>query len=233
MIVVVGAAPWHREPRCGVCLALTASQAQRRPRLTDGLPVDGPFDRAATGRHGFQRERLELSPQGRIDRVGRAIRRADDGSDAPAHVARAHVRPACAAVRTAVHVATLAQSAHTARPVCQAWYSAGRIVSSLRRSGGASCRGRPRSRSPPIRGAGSGTRRWRTARTARRISRRVERGRRQDGPEPKSVVSPAARRSAASITPWKIGAAPVTPLELRSGVRSKLPTQTPTVTCLE
>ena len=35
---------------------------------------------------------------------------------------------------------------------------------------------------------------------------------------------------AAIITSWKIGAAPVTPDELRSGVRSKLPTQTPTVT---
>src|SRR5258707_6688425 len=35
---------------------------------------------------------------------------------------------------------------------------------------------------------------------------------------------------AASITEWKIWPAPVTPLELRSSVRSKLPTQTPTVT---
>ena len=41
---------------------------------------------------------------------------------------------------------------------------------------------------------------------------------------------PAIRRVAASMTAWKIGPAPVTPEESRSGVRSKLPTQTPTVT---
>ena len=41
---------------------------------------------------------------------------------------------------------------------------------------------------------------------------------------------PVARRVAASITAWKIGPAPVTPVESRSGLRSKLPTQTPTVT---
>src|SRR5215213_8555173 len=35
---------------------------------------------------------------------------------------------------------------------------------------------------------------------------------------------------AASITAWKMGPAPVTPDELRSGVRSKFPTHTPTVT---
>ena len=39
--------------------------------------------------------------------------------------------------------------------------------------------------------------------------------------------------SAASITAWKIGPAPVTPDEPMSGARSKLPTQTPTVTCCE
>ena len=36
--------------------------------------------------------------------------------------------------------------------------------------------------------------------------------------------------AAASITSWKIGPAPVTPLELCSSVRSKLPAHTPTVT---
>ena len=43
-------------------------------------------------------------------------------------------------------------------------------------------------------------------------------------------IVPAARRSAAIMIAWKIGPAPVTPLELTSGVRSKLPTHTPTVT---
>lgn len=50
------------------------------------------------------------------------------------------------------------------------------------------------------------------------------------GASSKSGTRPRIRFIAAIITSWKIGAAPVTPLESRRGVRSKLPTQTPTVT---
>src|SRR5256885_13337265 len=40
----------------------------------------------------------------------------------------------------------------------------------------------------------------------------------------RSTIVESCARSAASITEWKIGPAPVTPLELRSSLRSKLPT---------
>ena len=43
-------------------------------------------------------------------------------------------------------------------------------------------------------------------------------------------IVPRTRFTAASITAWKIGAAPVMPLEFRSSRRSKLPAHTPTVT---
>ena len=46
----------------------------------------------------------------------------------------------------------------------------------------------------------------------------------------RSTIDGSCRRLAASITAWKIGPAPVTLLELRSSLRSKLPTHTPTVT---
>ena len=44
------------------------------------------------------------------------------------------------------------------------------------------------------------------------------------------VIRPVTRASAASITAWNSGPAPVTPDEPISGERSKLPTHTPTVT---
>ena len=54
-------------------------------------------------------------------------------------------------------------------------------------------------------------------------------GRSTSGSSP-AGARPPRRACAASITSWKIGAAPVTPDEFWSGVRSKLPTHTPTVT---
>ena len=190
--------------------------------------IDTPFDAAPGCRDRSQREGLKFGSKRRIDQIGCARSRTDDRERtplAPSHSHPPHPRTSLAPLasshplrcRRAIPDTPAARPSATPRPTCDASCTAAADAPQ---------------RSIPV--GAWGTRRWQRGRTGCRSPARPNCRRRPTIRSPPcAVTSPATRRSAASITPWKIGAAPVTPLEFLSGVRSKLPTQTPTVTCLE
>ena len=224
-----------RVPDAVICaVPATSGHSRGSPRVCvdpTGLPFDRPLDPAAARSDRLQRQRLELAPQRRVDQVGRVRRRADDGesdvqllrrsAQCDVRVRRA-VRATCGARARAepllpARLGTRPErsSATLIRIVVPAARQRGRslAVHSCRRVGHHALAACPDS-----------------AQISRWSEIVGEHRARVRGVE---AATRGARRSAASMTPWKIGAAPVTPLELRSGVRSKLPTQTPTVTWRE
>jgi hypothetical protein len=178
-----------------------------------------------------ERQRLELAAQGRIDQIGGAIRWADDGQRRARRIRSSRQFPVGA--RGADHRGSIARPRRSVQPL---------------RPGPLAVLGPPERQQAVLAEMMPAARpRWRLGRDPFVLPQRAPGGRRRAesaqisrrttlagsgtiGACEKAVDDPPRRRSAASITAWKIGAAPVTPLELRSGVRSKLPTHTPTVT---
>ena len=209
-----------------------------------GAAVHRPGHPAAARADGAERHRLELGAQRRIDEEDGAVRRLGDVQAGGrvcdrARRGRAARRPPRTPRRGAPRSAPSASpprapsptAGHSPRPSRDSAPARSSPARPRWRDARCTARRPPAAhRAPDARAAAPDRRRRRACRRARRSWSRpaapADRGR-----VPSSAgCRRSTRSSAASITAWKIGPAPVTPDEPSSGVRSKLPTHTPTVT---